>query len=164
MINLKIAFWGGILLGFGIVLKIDSRLISIVKLHLLSNQMYFDLNSNNKNYSEQCSSWKKVSTNAFGLPSEFNSFGKPIKPITSLPYQGEEGYEVLVFKNQLYLGMEADNVAAGLLQEVVEDTEIEMKGLEEELGSGVDRMVDGVNKLEQIEKEQIDWLRKKLKY
>jgi len=57
-----------------------------------------------------CGPWEQVNTNAFGLPSEFNSFNQPIEPISEKPFQGEEGFEVLVFDDQLYLGMEADNL------------------------------------------------------
>jgi hypothetical protein len=57
-----------------------------------------------------CGPWKQVNTNGFGLPSEFDPFNHPIKPITEKPFQGEEGFEVLVFDGQLYLGMEADNL------------------------------------------------------
>ena len=57
-----------------------------------------------------CTPWKQVNTNAFGLPSEFDSSNRPITPSSETPFQSEEGFEVLVFKGQLYLGMEADNI------------------------------------------------------
>jgi len=57
----------------------------------------------------ECSTWKQVNANAFGLPTEFDPLGKQIPPQSNQAYQGEEGFEVLVFKDQLYLGMEADN-------------------------------------------------------
>lgn len=45
-----------------------------------------------------CTNWTPVNDGAFGLgPGHDGSYG------------GEEGFEVLVFKHQLYLGMEADN-------------------------------------------------------
>ncbi len=56
-----------------------------------------------------CGPWKQVNTNGFGIPSEFDEDNQPIKPVTEKPYQGEEGFEVLIFNDQLYLGMEADN-------------------------------------------------------
>ena len=43
-----------------------------------------------------CSSFTQVNDGAFGLPSNGS-------------YSSEEGFEVLVFNNQLYVGMEADN-------------------------------------------------------
>ena len=56
-----------------------------------------------------CGSWEKVNTSGFGLPSEFSESGRPVFPASEMPFRGEEGFEVLVFDNQLYLGMEADN-------------------------------------------------------
>ncbi len=44
-----------------------------------------------------CSDWVQVNTGAFGMLTVTNA------------YTGEEGFEVLVFKDQLYVGMEADN-------------------------------------------------------
>jgi hypothetical protein len=63
----------------------------------------------------ECSPWKKVSGNAFGLPPAVNAFGNPVLSDSKLPFQGEEGFEVLVFKDQLYLGMEADNTLGARL-------------------------------------------------
>lgn len=45
-----------------------------------------------------CTAWTQVNDGAFGL-------GEGVYP----GYNGEEGFEVAVFKNQLYLGMEADS-------------------------------------------------------
>lgn len=53
------------------------------------------------------------------------------------------------------LGMDADTIAAGLLHDVVEDSDIDLEGLGEEFGPDVASLVDGVTKLEQIEQEQI---------
>ncbi len=56
-------------------------------------------------YPGACSPWVQVNAPAFGLPGTLAE-GAPPQP---LPFQSEEGFEVLVFKEQLYLGMEADN-------------------------------------------------------
>jgi hypothetical protein len=48
--------------------------------------------------SSSCSAFSQVNDSAFGMgPGADSSFS------------AEEGFEVLVFNNQLYLGMEADN-------------------------------------------------------
>jgi len=54
------------------------------------------------------------------------------------------------------LGMDADTIAAGLLHDVVEDSDINLGNLRQEFGPDVASLVDGVTKLEQIEQEQID--------
>jgi len=54
------------------------------------------------------------------------------------------------------IGMDADTIAAGLLHDVVEDTDIDLERLRHEFGPHVANLVDGVTKLEQIEQEQID--------
>jgi RelA/SpoT family (p)ppGpp synthetase len=54
------------------------------------------------------------------------------------------------------LRMDPDTVAAGLLHDVVEDSDIDLEGLRQEFGPAVASLVDGVTKLEQIEQEQID--------
>jgi RelA/SpoT family (p)ppGpp synthetase len=54
------------------------------------------------------------------------------------------------------LGMDPDTIAAGLLHDVVEDTEVDLEILAQEFGPDVASLVDGVTKLEQIEQEQID--------
>jgi RelA/SpoT family (p)ppGpp synthetase len=53
------------------------------------------------------------------------------------------------------LGMDADAIAAGLLHDVVEDTDIDLVALEAAFGTQVSNLVDGVTKLERIE-EQIE--------
>ena len=58
------------------------------------------------------------------------------------------------------LRMDPDTIAAGLLHDVVEDSEIDLEHLAEEFGAQVASLVDGVTKLEQIEQEQIDRFRK----
>lgn len=58
---------------------------------------------------EACGHWEQVNISGFGLPSEFSESGKPTMPSSDMPFRGEEGFETLVFKDQLYLGMEADN-------------------------------------------------------
>ncbi|MDY7079833.1 MAG: bifunctional (p)ppGpp synthetase/guanosine-3',5'-bis(diphosphate) 3'-pyrophosphohydrolase [Chloroflexota bacterium] len=63
------------------------------------------------------------------------------------------------------IGMDPDTIAAGLLHDVVEDTDIDLKKLRQEFGPHVEILVDGVTKLEQIEEqieqEQIDRLGQK---
>jgi len=54
------------------------------------------------------------------------------------------------------IGMDADTIAAGLLHDVVEDSDVDLKRLEQAFGSDVASLVDGVTKLEQIEQGQID--------
>jgi RelA/SpoT family (p)ppGpp synthetase len=58
------------------------------------------------------------------------------------------------------LGMDLDTIAAGLLHDVVEDSDIDLDGLTKEFGPHIASLVDGVTKLEQIEErieqEQID--------
>ena len=54
------------------------------------------------------------------------------------------------------LGMDPDTIAAGLLHDVVEDTDVDLERLAQEFGPDVASLVDGVTKLEQIEQEQID--------
>jgi len=56
-----------------------------------------------------CRPWIPVNDGAFGIPSNYDSNGNPIEPPPEKPYDSEEGFEVLVFKGQLYVGMEADN-------------------------------------------------------
>jgi RelA/SpoT family (p)ppGpp synthetase len=53
------------------------------------------------------------------------------------------------------LGMDVDSVVAGLLHDVVEDTDVDLARLGHEFGPHVQSLVDGVTKLEQIE-EQIE--------
>ena len=54
------------------------------------------------------------------------------------------------------LRMDPDSVAAGLLHDVVEDSDLDLEKLREEFGPDVANLVDGVTKLEQIEQEQMD--------
>jgi RelA/SpoT family (p)ppGpp synthetase len=54
------------------------------------------------------------------------------------------------------IGMDPDTIAAGLLHDVVEDTDVDLKDLAQEFGSHIANLVDGVTKLEQIEQEQSD--------
>ncbi|MBN2004280.1 MAG: hypothetical protein JXA21_13075 [Anaerolineae bacterium] len=58
-------------------------------------------------FAGSCASWQPVNDPAFGMPSNFNSDGNPIS--TTIPFNGEEGFEAVVFDGQLYVGMEADN-------------------------------------------------------
>lgn len=75
-------------------------------------------------------SWKQVFTNTFGLPLEFNSFGQHIRPITSTSYQGNEGYKVIVFKNQLYLGMESENTLGTSLWRILVGVTVPQKQID----------------------------------
>jgi len=54
------------------------------------------------------------------------------------------------------IGMDPDSIAAGLLHDVVEDTDVDLERLRQEFGPHVASLVDGVTKLEQIEQKQID--------
>jgi len=53
------------------------------------------------------------------------------------------------------LGMDPDTIAAGLLHDVVEDSDTSLDMLQQEFGPSVASLVDGVTKLEQIEQEQM---------
>ncbi|MGD8997968.1 MAG: bifunctional (p)ppGpp synthetase/guanosine-3',5'-bis(diphosphate) 3'-pyrophosphohydrolase, partial [Anaerolineae bacterium] len=52
--------------------------------------------------------------------------------------------------------MGADTIAAGLLHDVVEDTGIGLEQLAETFNDDIAALVDGVTKLEQMEKQQVD--------
>ncbi len=54
------------------------------------------------------------------------------------------------------IGMDTDTIAAGLLHDVVEDTDIGLEELEQTFGTQIANLVDGVTKLDQIEQEQSD--------
>ncbi len=58
------------------------------------------------------------------------------------------------------IGMDPDTIAAGLLHDVVEDSDVDLERLRQAFGPHVASLVDGVTKLEQIEEqieqEQID--------
>jgi len=56
----------------------------------------------------------------------------------------------------LNIGMGPDTVAAGLLHDVVEDSELDVEELETQFGSDIATLVDGVTKLERIEQEKIE--------
>ena len=65
------------------------------------------------------------------------------------------------------LGMDIDSVVAALLHDVVEDTSVKKKDIEELFGSDICNLVDGVTKLRQIpsqspEEQQAENLRKML--
>ena len=60
-------------------------------------------------YAGECQAWAQVNAEGFGLPSNFNPQGTPVSPPSALPYLAEDVFEVLVFRERLYLGMEADN-------------------------------------------------------
>jgi GTP pyrophosphokinase len=54
------------------------------------------------------------------------------------------------------IGMGPDTIAAGLLHDVVEDTGISLDKLAATFNEDIAALVDGVTKLEQMEKEQVD--------
>jgi RelA/SpoT family (p)ppGpp synthetase len=54
------------------------------------------------------------------------------------------------------IGMDSDTVAAGLLHDVVEDTDTDLASLAKAFGPHIAALVDGVTKLDQIEQEQSD--------
>jgi len=54
------------------------------------------------------------------------------------------------------IGMGPDTIAAGLLHDVVEDTGIGLDHLAETFNEDIAALVDGVTKLEQMEKQQVD--------
>ncbi len=56
--------------------------------------------------SDACRGWTQVNDGAFGLGDPSNQ---------SPPYSAEEGFEVLVFKDELYVGMEGDNLLGSRL-------------------------------------------------
>lgn len=54
------------------------------------------------------------------------------------------------------IGMDPDTIAAGLLHDVVEDSDLTLQDLAQEFGPRIAELVDGVTKLERIEQERID--------
>jgi GTP pyrophosphokinase len=54
------------------------------------------------------------------------------------------------------IGMDPDTIAAGLLHDVVEESEIGLESLAHQFGPHIAELVDGVTKLEQIEQERVD--------
>ena len=65
------------------------------------------------------------------------------------------------------LGLDADTVAAGLLHDVIEDTDVELDHIRKEFGDEIAMLVDGVTKLGRIEfktkeERQAESLRKML--
>jgi GTP pyrophosphokinase len=54
------------------------------------------------------------------------------------------------------IGMDTDTIAAGLLHDVIEDTDIDLETLQQTFGTQIANLVDGVTKLDQIEQEQSD--------
>ncbi len=53
-----------------------------------------------------CTGWKQVNDGGFGLSTQMLNETAPPEP---LPYKGEDGFELTVFQDRLYVGMEADN-------------------------------------------------------
>ena len=54
------------------------------------------------------------------------------------------------------IGMDPDTIAAGLLHDVVEDSDTDVKTIKQQFGPNIAELVDGVTKLDQIEQEQSD--------
>ncbi len=54
------------------------------------------------------------------------------------------------------IGMDSGTIAAGLMHDVIEDSDIDLDSIQEEFGPQVASLVDGVTKLERIEQDQID--------
>jgi GTP pyrophosphokinase len=54
------------------------------------------------------------------------------------------------------IGMDPDTVAAGLLHDVIEDSDLDLASLEHQFSPQIANLVDGVTKLDQIEQEQSD--------
>jgi GTP pyrophosphokinase len=52
--------------------------------------------------------------------------------------------------------MDPDTIAAGLLHDVVEDTSIDLETIEKDFGADIANLVDGVTKLEKMEREEIE--------
>ena len=81
---------------------------------------------------------------------------------------GEEYYmhPFSVAKILVSLGMDSESIAAGLLHDVIEDTEISAEQVEKEFGSAVLTLVDGVTKLGKLpisaKEQQSENLRKML--
>lgn len=81
---------------------------------------------------------------------------------------GEEYYHhpFSVAKILVSLGMDSESIAAGLLHDVVEDTDITSQEVEKEFGSAVNALVDGVTKLGKLpisaKEQQSENLRKML--
>jgi len=59
------------------------------------------------------------------------------------------------------IGVGPDTVAAGLLHDVVEDSDTDLESLSREFGPHIASLVDGVTKLKQIEQEQSDRFKNK---
>ena len=65
-----------------------------------------------------CSAWQQANDGGFGLPSGGGNENR------SLPFEGEDGFEVLVYRDQLYVGMEADNELGARLWRTKEGVQI----------------------------------------
>ena len=111
---IRLLIFGGVIL-FGLMLIIGTRLPVTLPVGYQPQKTESHRNLSHSSPSEECTPWKKVNTNGFGLPTEFDESRKPIAPITDTPFQSEEGFEVLVFNDQLYLGMEGDNALGARL-------------------------------------------------
>jgi hypothetical protein len=100
--------WGCLLLWV-ITLILESHIAQSIQSGKISDVVRAPTKPYSAYQPGECGVWQKVSANAFGLPPAVDDLGKPTHSNTGTPFQGEEGFEVLVFKHQLYLGMEADN-------------------------------------------------------
>jgi RelA/SpoT family (p)ppGpp synthetase len=54
------------------------------------------------------------------------------------------------------IGLDTDTIAAGLLHDVIEDTDTGLENIKQTFGPQIAQLVDGVTKLDQIEQEQSD--------
>jgi hypothetical protein len=105
----------GCLLIFGFLLILGTDKAEFTNRLTISGSQHSSTKPSADLLSGECSPWEKVNTNAFGLSAEVDEFGNPVPPISETPFLGEEGFEVLVFRDQLYLGMEADNALGARL-------------------------------------------------
>jgi hypothetical protein len=60
-------------------------------------------------YTGSCWPWVQVNEGAFQLRGGLDQNGNILNPPPLFPYESQEAYETLVFKGQLYLGMEAND-------------------------------------------------------
>ena len=111
---IRLLIFGGVVL-FGSILIFGTRLPITFPVGNQSQKTVPLKNFSPNSQPGECSPWEKVNTNGFGLPTEFDDSRKPITPLSDMPFQSEEGFEVLVFNNQLYLGMEGDNALGARL-------------------------------------------------
>jgi len=111
---IRLLIFGGVIL-FGLMLIFGARLPVTALVGYEPQETDPLRNFSTNGQPGECTPWEKVNTNGFGLPTEFDESRKPIAPLSDKPFQSEEGFEVLVFSDQLYLGMEGDNALGARL-------------------------------------------------